>query len=324
MFDIVAMGELLIDFTPAGLSSAGNELFECNPGGAPANVLVALARLGGKGCFIGKVGNDRFGQYLSGVLVKNNVSTDGLIYSDEANTTLAFVHLDKDGDRSFSFYRKPGADLLMTFEEVETRLIDNSKIFHFGAVCLTDEPVRSACMQTAKYAIEKGIIVSFDPNWRPPLWKDDRMAKQFMLNAIELIDILKVSDVEMELLTGETDPEKGSLALFSKGAKLVFVTMGAAGCFYRCSSGTGHVPGFTVKSVDTTGAGDAFTAGMLYTITKQHKPIVELNCSEIYNMVSFANAVGALCVQKRGAIPAMPLLLQVESFITESLWTSRV
>ena len=249
------------------------------------------------------------------MLEQDNVATDGLIYSTEANTTLAFVHLGQNGDRSFSFYRKPGADILLTFADVDTGLIEDTKIFHFGAVCLTDEPVRSACMQAAKYAREKGITVSFDPNWRPPLWQNDALAKQCILHAVALSDILKVSDVEMELLTGETDTGKGSLMLLAMGPSLVFVTLGVSGCYYRTHEACGHVPAYAANTVDTTGAGDAFTAAILYLISKHKRSLNSYSQGEITKMADFANAVGALCVQKRGAIPAMPILYQVEEFI---------
>jgi fructokinase len=318
MYDVTAMGELLIDFTPAGLSPAGNSLFERNPGGAPANVLAALARLGGKGCFIGKVGNDQFGRYLAGVLEANGVSAGGLVYSDEANTTLAFVHLDAAGNRSFSFYRKPGADLLMTFEEVNTELIGAAKIFHFGAVSLSDGPARSACLRAADYARGKNVTVSFDPNWRPPLWKSDSLARKWMLDAVRRTDILKVSEEEMGLLTGVADPAAGSEALCKMGPSLVFITMGAEGCYFRCGDGSGRVPPYPAAAVDSTGAGDAFTAGVLYRFTRQEKAPHQLSANEVARMAAFANAAGALCVQKRGGIPAMPYRPEVESLIRGS------
>ena len=173
MYDITALGELLIDFTPLGDSPAGQPLFEANPGGAPANVLTALARLGGRGAFLGKVGDDRFGRFLAQALTEHGVDPTGLRFSSEAPTTLAFVHLDRHGDRSFSFYRHPGADTTLTAEEVDRRLIEEGRIFHFGSLSLTDEPARGATLHAVEYARARGKIVSYDPNWRPPLWPSD-------------------------------------------------------------------------------------------------------------------------------------------------------
>lgn len=315
MYDAVAMGELLIDFTPAGHTTAGNELYERNPGGAPANVLVALARLGGKGCFIGKVGDDNFGRFLRDTLEQNGVSPDGLVFTGDADTTLAFVHIDRNGDRSFSFYRRPGADTLMSFQDVDKRLLEDIKVFHFGAVSLTDEPARSACMWAAEYAGRNGALISFDPNWRPPLWESDNQARECMIKAAKLADIMKVSEEEMVFITGESGPDKGSEALLSMGVNLVFVTLGVGGCYFRNKRGAGYVSGFAVSPVDTTGAGDAFTAGVLYRIVKSGVDIDGLDCVDIREIAAFSNAIGALCVQKRGAIPAMPYLNQVENFM---------
>ncbi len=312
MFDIVALGELLIDFTPAGNSPAGNMLFERNPGGAPANLLAAASRLGGNCAFIGKVGDDQFGRFLKGVLEENHIDVGGLRSSKDVNTTLAFVHLDESGDRSFSFYRKPGADIMLSPDELDFGVIDNCKIFHFGSLSMTSEPARSATLKAVEYAKAKKKIISYDPNWRPPLWENNISAKEGMLSGLKFADILKISETELEFLTGENDPEKGSRALFDGGIKLVLVTLGPKGCFYRYSQGFGHLGTYDTAVIDTTGAGDAFLGGLLYQLSKVTVPISELNKTELTDMIDFSNAVGALCSAKRGAIPAMPAFREVK------------
>lgn len=312
MYDVTGLGELLIDFTPAGNSSAGNVLFERNPGGAPPNVLAAIARLGGRGAFIGKVGADQFGHFLKRVLDENNIESGGLVFSPDENTTLAFVHLDDKGDRSFSFYRKPGADTTLQPGEVDLELIRQSGIFHFGSLTLTAEPARSATLRALEYAKQQGKIVSYDPNWRPPLWESEAAAKAGMLLGLRFADIVKVSEEELGFLTGEKDLEKGSALLFDSGIRLVVVTLGPKGCFYRCAEGTGRLPTYDVKVVDTTGAGDAFFGGLLYSISKLGKKLEEVSLDEVAEMVDFSNAVGALCTTKRGGIPAMPYPEEVE------------
>lgn len=310
--DVVALGELLIDFTPAGYSSSGSILFERNPGGAPANVLTALARLGGRGAFIGKVGNDQFGHFLKEVLEKNGVDARGLRFSDEANTTLAFVHLDEQRDRSFSFWRKPGADTLLETRDLDLALIDEAKVFHFGSLSLTHEPARSAALTAAAYAKRTGKIVSYDPNWRPPLWASGAAAKKGMLLGVEFADVLKLSDVELELMTGESDLDRGSEKLSKMGPSLVVVTLGPRGCYFRCPSGTGHLPTYDTPVVDTTGAGDAFMGGLLFHLARSNRTLKELDLPTLEGILDFSNAVGALCASRKGAIPAMPYADEVE------------
>lgn len=312
MFDVVAIGELLIDFTPAGMSPAGNTLFERNPGGAPANVLAAIARLGGKGAFIGKVGNDQFGHFLKQVMEDSAIETQGLKFSDYVNTTLAFVHLDKNGDRSFSFYRNPGADIMLDQSDLELSLIDGAKVFHFGSLSMTNEPAKSATIKAVEYAKGKGKSISYDPNWRPPLWKDSAAAKEGMELGLKYADILKISEVELEFLTGEKSLEKGTDLLFNHGMKILMVTLGSKGCFYRYKKGTGHLYTYDTKVIDTTGAGDAFLGGFLYQFCNLNMDINNADREEIERIIDFSNAVGALCASKMGAIPAMPTLKEAE------------
>lgn len=320
MFDVVALGEILIDFTPAGFSPSGNALFERNPGGAPANVAAAVARLGGSAAFIGKVGNDQFGRFLKRVLEENRIDTRGLRFSGEANTTLAFVHLDERGERSFSFYRNPGADTLLTVEDLDLTLIDEAKIFHFGSLSLTHEPSRSACLAAVEHARRAGKVISYDPNWRPPLWENDDVARSMMSLGLEMADVVKLSEAELELLTGSSDLNWGTRELMDRGIRLVVVTLGAKGCYYRSHAGTGHLPTYKAKVVDTTGAGDAFVGGLLFQLARlggmgtglSSLDLQALSASELERMLAFANAVGALSTSKRGGIPSMPCLREVE------------
>lgn len=311
MFDVTALGELLIDFTPAGMSPAGNVLFERNPGGAPANVLSAITKLGGTGAFIGKVGNDQFGHFLQQVLADNRIETKGLKFSEDVNTTLAFVHLDDKGDRSFSFYRKPGADTMLDEKDLEYGLIDDARIFHFGSLSMTDEPSKTATIKAVEYAQKKGKIISYDPNWRPPLWRSDKAAKEGMKLGLKYADILKISEVELEFITGEKELDKGSKIFFDMGIKLIVITLGPKGCYYRCGTGTGHLPTYDTKVVDTTGAGDAFFGGLLYMVGKSGLDISNVSKAEIERAIDFSNAVGSTCASKRGGIPAMPSISEV-------------
>ncbi|HZJ82371.1 MAG TPA: PfkB family carbohydrate kinase [Clostridia bacterium] len=316
MMDVVALGELLIDFTPGGASSDGNDLFERNPGGAPANVLASLSRLGGSGGFIGKVGEDQFGYFLKDVLDQNGINSDGLVFSEEANTTLAFVHLDENGERNFSFYRKPGADIMLGEDEVDLALIDGANIFHFGSLSMTHEPSKTATLKAVEYAKRSGKLISYDPNWRPPLWESDRAAKEGMTTGLSYADILKISEEELEFLTGESNLQKGTRILEDMGIKMILVTLGSEGCFYRYFKGTGKVKGFNVNAVDTTGAGDAFLGGFLYHISRLKIPLEDLSKDRLEDVIRFSNAVGAICVTKKGAIPAMPCMEDVMEFLS--------
>ena len=320
MHDVTALGEILIDFTPAGLSPQNNILFERNPGGAPANVAVCVSRLGGRAAFIGKVGDDMFGRFLSEVLKSNGVEVSGLKFDRSANTTLAFVELDENGDRSFSFYRNPGADTALNADEVDCGLIKNSKVFHFGSLSLTDEPARSSTRAALKCARENGLTITYDPNLRPLLWKSMEFAREQIKSVMGFADILKISEEELEFITGEKRLDKGTAAINRKyGTKLVLVTRGPAGSYYRLGETTGAVGTFDeLKAVDTTGAGDAFLGGFLYSMLSRgvRKP-EELDRGAIEEIITFASAVASLCVTKKGAIPAMPDLKSVIELINK-------
>jgi fructokinase len=323
MYDVTALGELLIDFTPSGHSEKGNSLFETNPGGAPANVLVALSRLNKKTAFIGKVGNDQFGHMLKSVLENQKIDTNNLLFSEDVNTTLAFVHLDENGDRSFSFYRNPGADIMLTREEIREETIMRSRIFHFGSLSLTNEPAATATLTALEFAKKHGVLISYDPNLRIPLWRSLDVAKRQILKGFEYADIVKISEEELEFLTGYRDVLKGTEVLQEQfGTSIIFVTLGPEGCFYRSKNVYGVKTGFRVNVVDTTGAGDAFVGGVLSKILEMNKPLDLLSASELDEMVTFANAVGALTTEGTGGIPSIPTKEQVIDFLKrESFFT---
>ncbi|TLS49023.1 carbohydrate kinase [Paenibacillus antri] len=304
-YDVVALGELLIDFTPYG--AAEEACFQKNAGGAPANVLAALAKLGKRTGFIGKVGRDRFGEYLAGVLERHGVSSRGVAFSETEHTTLAFVELDEHGERSFVFYRKPGADMTLREDEIEFDMIANANIVHFGSISMTHEPSRSATLKAIRFARSGGALVSFDPNLRPPLWPSLDAARAAMLEAMRLADVVKVSEEELAFLTGTADPESGSSLLYEMfSSALIFVTRGASGCFFRAGDRRGFVPSYPVKPVDTTGAGDAFLGGALFGLLEAESPIGELSADRLRRIAAFGNAAGALATTRRGGIPAMP------------------
>lgn len=312
MYDVVALGELLIDFTPSGLSQAGNDLFERNPGGAPANVLAAVSKLGKSSAFLGMVGRDQFGAFLKEVLESSGIDVSGLKFSETVNTTLAFVHLNERGDRSFSFYRNPGADMMLTSDDINYDVLNNSKIFHFGSISMTHEPVRTATLAALSCAREKGIMISYDPNLRPPLWKSLEDAKEKIKLGLQYTDILKISEEELEFITGKQNLEKGSAALYDQGISVVLVTMGPKGCFYRYAGGIGRLHTYNTKVIDTTGAGDGFLGGVLYKLSEMSlEDMSSMSRDEFESIIDFGNAVGALATTKKGAIPAMPGLEEV-------------
>ncbi|MED1205972.1 carbohydrate kinase family protein [Heyndrickxia acidicola] len=324
MLDVIALGEVLIDFTPAGKSETGEVRFEQNPGGAPANVLSLLAKLGKSTAFIGKVGDDQFGHYLHNTLRESGMNTKGLVFSKDTRTTLAFVHLDDQGDRSFSFYRSPGADMMLRENEVDFELISNARVFHFGSISMTHEPAASATLKAAAHAKEHGVLISYDPNLRENLWDDLTHAKERMEQGLFFADVVKISEEELEFISGTKDLEKGSSYLSDRfDIPLILVTLGSKGCFYRHGSETGCRSGYHVKAVDTTGAGDAFLGGMLYQILEKGVPLSGLDLEDMDQMVSFANAVGALVTTKKGAIPAMPTIEEVLVLEKNTKWLNK-
>jgi fructokinase len=314
MFDVCALGELLIDFTPSGINDQGISLFGRNPGGAPANVLAMINKLGGKTSFIGKVGADAFGRFLENTLKSVGIDTSGLILDPAYLTTLAFVHLSESGDRSFSFYRREGADLMLRREEINRHIIDDSKVFHFGSVSLSGQPCRDTVHEAVRYAKSKGKIISYDPNYRPLLWPNETEAKIEIGKYLDSAHILKVSEEEMTLLTGETNLEKGIALLAEHGPAIVLVSLGAKGAYYRCAAGSGSLPTYDVKTIDTTGAGDAFFGAILFRFrNKSRAELKAIAVEELVEIVDFANAAGSLTTAKKGAIPALPTLEEIEN-----------
>ncbi len=305
MFDIAAIGEALIDFTPSGKNGMGISLYAQNPGGAPANVLAAAAKLGCKTAFIGKVGNDFFGTFLRKTLSDLNIDTGGMLIDRDAPTTLAFVALDETGNRSFCFYRNPGADIMITTDEIPRDL--KCKIFHFGSVSMTAEPARSATVSAVKAAKAAGALISYDPNYRKPLWRSESEAVETMRSVLGYADILKISEEELVLLTGEEDCFAGGLKLEQTGIQLVMITLGEKGAFFRFRGKEALLPAYDVKTVDTTGAGDAFMGAVLSRICLDFGASLEnLTAEDVYGIIDFANAAGSLATAMYGAIPAMP------------------
>ena len=305
--ELTVLGELLIDFTQAGESENGMRLFEQNPGGAVANVATAAARLGHKTAFIGKVGNDMHGRFLARVLEEVGIDCRGLVFSDEAFTTLAFVALDEKGERSFSFARKPGADTCLRPEELNRELLQSSRILHVGSLSLTAEPARSATLTAIRQAKTAGSIISYDPNYRASLWENKDQAREQMRSLLSMVDIMKLSDNETALLTDCSCPRQAALALNGRGIPCVAVTLGAAGALVCIGGETATVPGFPVPAVrDTTGAGDAFWGGFLARFLETGLKPEELHLSDAVEFARWGNAAAACCIQKRGAIPAMP------------------
>lgn len=317
MFDVTALGELLIDFTPSGKSEAGMRLFEQNPGGAPANVLAALNQCGLQTALLGKIGTDMHGDFLKETLENAGICTDGLVQDSSVFTTLAFVALNDAGERSFSFARKPGADIMLRSEEVDVSIIKNSRVFHVGSLSLTDEPSRSATFFALEKAKENGCIISYDPNYRAPLWNSREDAIEGMRKVLPFVDVMKMSDEETELLTGIQEPKDAAAFLVEHGIPLVAVTLGADGAYVCTKEGGQVVPGYRSHVVDTTGAGDSFWGGFLYQLVMSKKKPADVTLQEAVNFAKFANALASLCVEKRGGIPAMPKLNEIEKRLAQ-------
>ncbi|KAH6770326.1 pfkB-like carbohydrate kinase family protein [Perilla frutescens var. hirtella] len=304
---IVSFGEMLIDFVPtvSGVSLAEAPGFLKAPGGAPANVAIAITRLGGKAAFVGKLGDDEFGHMLAGILKENKVSAEGVNFDKGARTALAFVTLRADGEREFMFYRNPSADMLLKPEELNLNLIKSGKIFHYGSISLIVEPCRSAHMKAMDEAKKAGALLSYDPNLRLPLWPSAEYAKEQILSIWNKADLIKVSDNELEFLTGSSKiDDESAMSLWHPNLKLLLVTLGEKGCRYYAKNFKGSVDGFPVKAVDTTGAGDSFVGSLLVKIVDDLSIIQdEVKLREV---LKYACACGAITTTKKGAIPALP------------------
>ena len=317
-YDVTALGELLIDFTENGTSAQGNPIMEANPGGAPCNVLAMLERLGKKTAFIGKVGKDMFGNQLKAAVEEVGIDTRALIMDEEVHTTLAFVHTYPDGDRDFSFYRNPGADMMLTMDEVPDDLIRDSRIFHFGTLSSTHEGVREATRQAIEVAKEAGCIITFDPNLRPPLWKSLEDARVEIEYGLTKCDVLKISDNEVEFLFDTTDYDKGAALIEEKyHIPLVLITMGKDGSrAYYNGRRVECAPFLQEHTIETTGAGDTFCASILnYVLDHGLEDLTDENLME---MLTFANAGASLITTRKGALRVMPTREEVEEFIAKN------
>ncbi|MBQ6489060.1 MAG: carbohydrate kinase [Solobacterium sp.] len=316
--DVVALGELLIDFTENGMSEQGNPLMEANPGGAPCNVLSMLTRFGKKVGFIGKVGNDGFGKMLAGAIAEQGIVTDGLCFDNDVHTTLALVLKLPNGDRDFAFYRKPGADMNLRAEEVNVDLIKSARLFHFGSLSLTDEPVRSATQKAIAVAEDAGLIITFDPNLREPLWDTLDEAKEQIAYGMRHADVLKISDNEITWFTGKQDYEEGIRYLQETypNLKLICLSMGPDGSRACYGNLRVDVPAFLQeKTIETTGAGDTFCAGMLNMVLD--KGLDGLTAEDLKDMLETANAAASIVTTRKGALRVMPQLSDVHVFLAE-------
>lgn len=307
---------MLIDFVPtvSGVSLAEAPGFLKAPGGAPANVAIAVARLGGRAAFAGKLGDDEFGHMLAGILRENGVSDAAVRFDSGARTALAFVTLRADGEREFMFYRNPSADMLLTEAELDIDLIQRAAVFHYGSISLITEPCRSAHIKALEVAKEAGVLLSYDPNLRLPLWPSAEYAREQIMSIWEKADIIKVSDVELEFLTGKDSVEdEVALSLWHPNLKLLLVTLGEKGCKYYAKDFRGTVEGVSMKTIDTTGAGDAFVGALLRKLVDDQSALQDEK--KLQEMLRYANVCGAITTTKKGAIPALPTEAEIFKFL---------
>ena len=324
-FDVVTLGELLIDMFPGeiGYKIGEVESFRPKPGGAPANAAVALSRLGLNCAFIGKLGEDHFGTFLQKVLEDEGVETRGIRFDPDARTTMAIIAMPDKFSAEFVFYRNPGADQLLSIEDLDRKLLESTKALHFGSVSLTDEPVRSATFKAAQIAKKAGALVSFDVNYRPSLWKDSAEALDQSHLMLREVDLVKVNEEEAALLTGiehidgsnPVQVEHAALALMKTGPEIVVITLGSEGSYFQSEHGGAYIPPYQVDTVDAVGCGDAFIAGMLSKLVVGDDWRENISVENLTRALNYGNAVGALTSLKRGAIPALPTKEEVEDFI---------
>ena len=306
MIEVVALGELLIDFASKGADSKGYPLMQALPGGAPANFLAALTKYGKSTAFLGKVGDDTFGHLLLGTLKEAGIETKGIVVDSTVFTTLAFVTFDETGDRSFSFARKPGADTQLSWEEVDKTLIDEAKVFHFGTLSLTDEPARTATQKAVAYAKAQGKLITCDPNLRKPLWPSEDAAKEQILWSLHQADVVKISDEEVEFLWNCT-PEEGADKLLTEfGVSLAMVTLGPKGCILKTKNAVCQVASPKVNPVDTTGAGDIFGGSAVCRLLELDKAIEDLTAEDLHYIGAFASTAASLSTEAAGGIPSIP------------------
>lgn len=310
--DIVAIGEVLIDLTQTGTDGAGVPQYAANPGGAPANLAVAAARLGASTALISKVGQDAFGRYLRKVMEENKVDVSALTVDEEQHTTMAVVSVDENGERDFTFYRDPGADSMLLKDEIPLGLLKEARFLHFGSVSLTREPARTTTLCAVETARALGAVITYDPNYRANLWPDRDTAIHRMRKPLDMVDILKISDEELPLLADTDDLEAGTAALAEHGIRLILVTLGPNGVFYRFGGKTGTVPGVPCTVGDTNGAGDTFFGAFLSRLSRLDGPDC-LTADMLEEMLAFANKAASITTSRRGAIPAMPTLEEMKT-----------
>ncbi len=315
--DIICLGELLIDMFPAELGRKLTEVsaFRPKPGGAPANVAVAARRLGAESAFIGKVGDEDFGHFLAEVLAQEGVNVDGIRFDPETRTTMAFIAMPDVNSYEIVFYRNPGADTRLRAEELDRELLRSTKAFHFGSLSLIEEPSRTATLEAVKIANAAGALISFDVNYRPLLWSREAAYAQVMAT-LPQVDLLKVNEGELALLTGGDDPAERARSLLEKGPRLVVVTLGPEGSYFQTARGGKYVPAFKVDTIDATGCGDAFIAGLLWQFISHGDWRAQLSVERMSEVVRYANGVGALTALKLGVIPALPTAAEVERFLS--------
>lgn len=307
MYDVIALGELLVDLAERAKDENGYPTLAANPGGAPGNFLAALSAYGKKTAFLAKVGDDTFGHLLTGTMRRAGIDTRGILISSDTFTTLAFVTFDAHGDRSFAFARKPGADTQLTFDELDLSLIDETRVFHFGTLSLTGEPARTTTYRAVEYAKAHGKLVTYDPNLRKPLWNDLNEAKEQMLWGLRQADVVKISDEEVEFLFGLGVQDGAQYILDHYPVKLVFVTCGADGCWFQNRNAGGHVDSLKdIKVVDTTGAGDIFGGSAVWKLLQTGKRPEDLDEAELTQIVSFACRAAGLSTTKHGGISSVP------------------
>ena len=306
MIDVVALGEVLIDFASRGTDANGYPLMQALPGGAPANFLAALTKYGKSTAFLGKVGDDTFGHLLVGTVKDAGIETRGIVVDPTVFTTLAFVTFDESGDRSFSFARKPGADTCLTWEEVDKALIDESRVFHFGTLSLTNDPARTATQKCVAYAKELGKLITCDPNLRKPLWRSEEEAREQILWSLHQADVVKISDDEVDFLWSCT-PEEGADKLLEEfGVSLAMVTLGPKGCLLKTRQASCQVASPKVNPVDTTGAGDIFGGSAVCRLLELNKPISELSAEDLRDIGAYASTAASLSTETAGGIPSIP------------------
>jgi len=322
MADLVCLGELLMDFFPAEIGRPLLDVtaFRPVPGGAPANVAVAAARLGAQAAFIGKVGDDPFGHHLAGVLRREGVNIQGMRYDPSVRTTVNFLAQPDANSYTCLFYRNPGADMMLEATDLDVSLLQQTRALHFGSLSLAQEPSRSATLEAIRIAHQAGALISFDVNYRPTLWADPPTARQQILAVVPLVDLLKMNEAEAELLSGQGEPDYAALAMTEHGPKLCVVTVGPGGSYARTVTTSVHAPAFSVQTVDATGCGDAFVAGLLHRLLASVDWRQQLELPKLAAALRYASAVAALTATKQGVIPALPWRADVDRFLASHLW----